>query len=142
MTRDFHLSDVLSVITGKLLSPDGMDGLYNILRWMTGEDVYTHQIPSVGDICGPVLLDQHPELRAVTVPGKFGGEDDALRWLAGQISVYGETLPVTPLPLGAYERGDLLEEATDLIGADRVTVVDPARDPKEVAHEIEQIVSR
>lgn len=45
-TKTFHLGDILTITTGRLVSPRHMEGVYDILNWMTGEDLLvTHQIP-------------------------------------------------------------------------------------------------
>ncbi len=39
-TRDFQLGDLLSVTAGRVLSPRGPDGIFDLLSWMTGERLY------------------------------------------------------------------------------------------------------
>jgi hypothetical protein len=43
--RTFDLGDVLSITTGRLVSQRGMDGIYDVLNFMTGDDLMTHQLP-------------------------------------------------------------------------------------------------
>ncbi len=62
--RAFHIGDILSVTTGIFVSPDGIGGLYDILNYMTGDDLYTHQLPRASQQCRPALLAQHPQLTA------------------------------------------------------------------------------
>lgn len=38
-TRNFHLGVILTVATGVFCSPDGMDGIYDLCNWMTGDDL-------------------------------------------------------------------------------------------------------
>jgi hypothetical protein len=95
-TRSFHLGDILSVTTHRLVSPRRMEGVYDILGWMTGEHPYDGQIPRLIGECAGTLLAQHPDLTAVTVP-EFGSEREAYRWLAGQVALYGETREIEPL---------------------------------------------
>jgi hypothetical protein len=63
----FHIGTILSVTTGRLVSPTGLNGVYEILSYMAGESVYTHQIPRFGEECAPWLLRQHPQLANVTL---------------------------------------------------------------------------
>ncbi|WP_445080300.1 DUF7736 domain-containing protein [Brevibacillus laterosporus] len=51
--KSFHISDILSVTTGKLLSTRRMDGVYDILNHMTGESLLTHQLPRAIRVCAP-----------------------------------------------------------------------------------------
>lgn len=60
--KTFPLGTVLSVTTGLLLSPDGIGGVYEILNHMTGDNLYTHQLPRVSRECEPHLLRQFPVL--------------------------------------------------------------------------------
>ena len=61
-TKCFHLGDVLTVTTGRLVSPRHVEGLYDILGFMSGEDLFTHQLGRVGKECTPYLLKQFPGL--------------------------------------------------------------------------------
>lgn len=109
-TRDFHIGDILSVVTGRLVSPDHIGGVYNILNWMTGESLMTHQLPRVSDECTPSLCDQHPDLAAVEVPADLSGEESVWAWLADQVAIYGETRPVLPLAAGDHTHIDPIME--------------------------------
>ena len=40
----FKMSDILTVITGRLYSTTKMDGLYTILNFLTGESLMTHHL--------------------------------------------------------------------------------------------------
>jgi hypothetical protein len=62
ITKTFHISDVLSVTTGRLVSTRHMGGIYEILNWMTGDELFTHQLPRAMRQCVPLLLKSFPEL--------------------------------------------------------------------------------
>lgn len=115
-TKTFHLGDILTITTGRLVSPRHIEGVYDILNWMTGDDLMTHQIPRAMDECAGPLLAQHPDLGAVRVPEGFGdgSEGDAKQavyeWLAEQVAVYGETREVAPLGAEDHTRIDPLDE--------------------------------
>lgn len=108
--RSFHLGDILSVTTGYLVSPRRMDALYDLLGFMTGDTLFTHQLPRACDECAPVLLEQHPQLREVAVPEQFDGAEHVERWLAEQVARFGETFPVAPLADGDHVHIDPLVE--------------------------------
>lgn len=120
--RLFPLADILSMTTGRLLSRRHMDGIYNIADWMTGENLFTHQLPRAADTCGPALLDQHPQLRGVEPPADIDAPD-LMVWLANVEREHGEQLPVVPLPPGAWERRNPIEELCDRVGSEKVYVV-------------------
>jgi hypothetical protein len=132
--QNFHLGDILTVSTGKLLSLDGIGGLYKILSFMTGTEIYTHQIPRATEACRPEIRRQHPFLESgemqyangmliemlKTPSGKREPEMLVRGWLCKLTAQFGETFPVWPLPPGLYEPKDPVDEAVEMFGDDRV----------------------
>ena len=114
----FHIGDVLSITTGKMVSPTGMDGIYKILNFMTGEDLYTHQLPRAMRVCAPHLLQQHPQLAEVQTIDTEISESDFKLWLIEQIAMYGKELAVEPLPKDAYQPMHPVEEAIWVRGSE------------------------
>lgn len=121
-TKTFHLGDILTVTTGRLVSPRHMDGVYDILNWMTGDNLFTHQLPRANEECAPHLLAQHPDLAAVQVPDGFTGREHVEAWLAGQVTAYGEYRDVAPLPVGDHTAIDPISELK-MIRPDLDTIV-------------------
>lgn len=104
-THSFHLGDVLTITTGALVSPRHVDGIYDILNFMTGDNLFTHQLPRAMDECQPHLLAQHPDLADVTIPDWSGAADvkEAVEaWLAQQVQAFGEYRDVAPLAAGDH----------------------------------------
>lgn len=62
VTKAFHFSDVLSITTGRLVSTRHIEGVYDILNWMTQDDLFTHQLPRAMRECSPALVALYPEL--------------------------------------------------------------------------------
>lgn len=118
--RDFPLSDILSVTTGRLLSRDGMDGVYRILQYLTGAPIFTHQIPDAIDLCHLPLLRQHPQLLNV-VPQANAQIDAIEEWLTGQEQIFGETLEVSPID--GWVHRDPIAGMAETFGPDRVIPV-------------------
>jgi hypothetical protein len=109
-TRTFALGDILTITTECMLSRDGIGAVYEILNWMTRDNLFTHQLPRAAQECAPHLLKQHPDLAAVTVP-EFGDDEQAVwAWLDEQIRRFGETRPVAPLHPDDHTRIDPLTE--------------------------------
>ena len=118
--REFHIGDILTITTGKLLSPRMMDGMYDILNYMTGDNLFTHQLPRAMRECQPWLIEQYPQFKDLVVPEFENPEmyDDFVKRCARK---YGETFSVRPLI--AHEFIDPIEEAERLVGKDKVMVV-------------------
>lgn len=118
--RQFHLGDILSVTTGRLVSPRHMDGVYDILNHMTGESLFTHQLPRVSEEAAPVLLRQHPQLAEVTGDGVTA--DNWRGWLADLVARFGETLPVQPMTADEHEYREPLSKLAEKMHPDRIVV--------------------
>jgi hypothetical protein len=108
--RTFDLGDVLSVTTGRLVSRRGVDAMYDLLGYMTGDTLWTHQLPRAWEECSPALLAQHPDLADVPVPDEFDGEEHVWRWLAEQVTRYGKSREVRPLDPADHTSIDPLAE--------------------------------
>jgi len=96
-TKQFDLSVILSVTTGKLLTD--MDNLYEILRFLTGKIVFTHQIPKILPMASEHILKTYPELSVILLPDGSITKNQHAKWLiAEQKTKYGAALPLTPMP--------------------------------------------
>lgn len=121
MNRQFHLGDVLSVTTGRLLSPNGIAGVYAILNFMTGDTVFTHQLGRFADECKPYLLKQHPGLAAVDHSEVTSDYWNA--WLTDQVLKFGEQLEVQPLPEGEHYYIEPISELAEKVHPSQIRVV-------------------
>lgn len=115
-SRNFHLSDILTVTTGVMISTRGREGLDDILRYMTGNSA-TFQMEAIwaGQVCAPNLLEQHPQLENIGWAPPISKED-LPGWLAARIREFGEFLPVRPIweeKSGEEEEEPEEEEADD-----------------------------
>ena len=97
--KQFHLGDILSITTGRLVAPTGMAGIYDILNYMTDDELFTHQLPRVAEECKPALLAQHPQLAEIEDPdfGSLPNPITVLTWLVEMQVKYGDSLPVQKL---------------------------------------------
>jgi hypothetical protein len=121
-TKKFHVGDVLSITTGRLVSPRHIDGVYDILNFMTGDNLFTHQLPRALNECRPHLLEQLPQLKATDASGVTS--ENLQKWLDEQVVRFGEQLTVHDIPEGRHEFRNPLDEAAELRGgADKVIPV-------------------
>lgn len=109
-SRSFHLGDILSITTGRLVSPRHIEAVYDLLNFMTGDNLFTHQLPRAMGECAEPLLRQHPDLAAVQPPEDFDGDEHVFAWLAEQVSIYGEHRDVEPLAPDDHTRIDPFSE--------------------------------
>ncbi|MFJ4653897.1 hypothetical protein ACIP5Y_21750 [Nocardia sp. NPDC088792] len=109
-TKSFHIGDILSVLSGRLVSPRHMDGLYDLLGWMTGDKPMTNQLPRFADECADSLRRQFPDLAALDVPAGLNSEAAVLFWLGEQEPKYGVRRNVEPLPPSDHTSIDPIAE--------------------------------
>lgn len=141
-TKKFHIGDVLSITTKRLVSPRQIEGIYDILNFMTQDSLFTHQLPRAADECRPDLLRQFPQLDTAemqvaigellltleTPTGNSNPKESVSEWLSkltsGQYGIQiDEVLDVQPLPNGAHTSMNPLQELADMGGKVRVVVV-------------------
>lgn len=122
-TKDFHIGDILSVTTGTLMSPRLIGGVYDILNWMTGESLYTHQLPRVCREAGPVILAMHPQLEGAEKHMRGVTPDNHGQILARLVERYGETLPVPKMTIDQHESIDPMSELAEKVHPDRIIPV-------------------
>lgn len=108
--KSFHLSDILSISTGYLVSREHIGGVYKILGHMTEDELYTHQLPLACDAMKPELFQQHPWLKDVPEPAeKLSTEADCIAYVASVANVHGEWHDIESAPL-AWGKHDMLQD--------------------------------
>lgn len=122
-TEDFPTEDVLSTITGHLMGK--IDGVYLVLNWMTGESVYTHQLPRISREAQPVILKLHPQLADAIREAEQVTPTNWQEWRDKWIARYGTTLAVPKLDENTHERIDPLSELAEMVPPGRIVVVSP-----------------
>lgn len=126
-TKAFPTADVLSTITGRLMGSIG--GVYEVLNWMTGESVFTHQIPRISQEAQPVLVAAHPELAAAIVEADQVTPDNYRDWLTLWLDRYGPTIDVPRFNADQHERIDPLSELAETVSPDRIVVIGAGAKP-------------
>lgn len=111
--RRFHLQTVLSVVMGRYLYTTQSE-FYEILNYMTGDDIWNTQFDRAIKECRPYILQQHPELAGET--GQEITNDNYRAWLAERIGRYGEYLVLKPMPEGAHQWRNPIMEAVEFDG--------------------------
>jgi hypothetical protein len=133
-TKQFHIGDVLSVILDQKVSPRGLEGMQDLLNFMTDDYLHNLQWERTIKECKPHLLLQFPqfdtpqmdfaraELRLMleSLTGKERSRHLVLGWLSKLTSgKYGikceEMLTVKPLPKGVHQFTDPIAEVKEKI---------------------------
>lgn len=143
MSKEFHISDVLSVTTGRLVSYRHMEGIYELCRFLTGEPVFAHQLGRVAKEAEPWLRAQFPylmpdypamakQLKALDDLLALDGDDRKARettitaWVEAtrhQVKLpesIPEMLPVYEMGADMHTGIDPIEELEAMVGKDRV----------------------
>jgi len=110
VTVVFNLGTVLSAATGILLTDIG--NFYKILNYMTGESLFTHQLPRVSREMSPIIFQQHPQLKEADV-----SDITTENWkekLEALIDKYG---------LFDHKKIDPFDEAKDMMGGDESKII-------------------
>ncbi len=107
----FHIGDILSVTTGKLLSPKRMEGVYEILDFLTGEGLYTHELPHASKFMTPYVLKQLPQL--AEEDGKEVNPESFESCLKKYVKKYGEYLELKSCS-GVWEDRDAMKDGVIL----------------------------
>ncbi|KAF0156252.1 MAG: hypothetical protein FD189_1057 [Elusimicrobia bacterium] len=115
--KEFSLGAVLSVATGTLLCP--IDEIYGILNHMTGDNLFTHQLPRAFRACEPEIKRQYPVLAQVDV-SRVGRENWRDFLAERKRELGGQPWLVRPLPLALWTSQDPLTEAELMVGPERV----------------------
>lgn len=106
-TKEFHLGDILSITTGYLVSPDHIDGIYEILDFLTGDELMSHQLPLAVTAVESALFEQLPFLRNIVIEKgfKFEAPEEVTWWLEDLTQTYGEyhTVSAVPQLWGAHD---------------------------------------
>lgn len=140
--KNFHISDVLSVTTGRLFSSRHMEGIYEILNFLTGDNLFTHQLSRAMRECEPWLKTQFPKLMAdspemaVSLEVLKGNLADTPQnkeaigracaaWVEGVRRKFElpEMLPVYEMGAEMHAHIDPIEEAEAMMGRDKVIAV-------------------
>ena len=116
--RAFDLGVVLSVTTDKLLCK--MGDVYEILNYLTGADLFTHQLPRAGEACKPHILEQVSAL--ADVDASEVNRENWEAWLNDAKSRYGDLVLLEPISLFGYQRKDPVDEMVEMVGEDKVTI--------------------
>lgn len=120
-TKTFPTAVVLSTVTGRLICDIG--GIYEVLNWMTGESVYTHQLPRIGREAELVILAAHPHLREAVDEANQVTPENWQEWRDLWIERYGAEIAVPKMTAAEHERIDPMSELAEKVRPDQIITV-------------------
>lgn len=123
MKRTFATADVLSVVTGILVTDrrPPIDAVYDVCNHVLGDSVWTHQLVAAATEASRHITAQHPWLADLTPPEAGPDNLDALMaWRRHVEAEHGEELTLTTADDPQWTRGNALSDLVDQVGADRI----------------------
>ncbi len=117
-TKNFTIGAVLTVTTGIVLTRDFGEA-HALMDHLTGDSLFTHQLPRAADPCKAALLAQFPALANVVPPEN--ARDTWEAWLETEATLLGASFDVAPM--SGWKPRAPIAEAEELIGKDRVGAV-------------------
>ena len=140
-TKTFPLRVVLTVTTGRLLTEprgphdNGISDLYEVPNWITGDDLFTHQLPRAANAARPWLLRCFPELAPASgslksldswlAQDRTGGQEAIKMWLTELRMMFPDikdSYDIAPMPSGWTHIDPLIEAATMIDPAKIITI--------------------
>jgi len=115
----FKASEVVSVATGRLCCDIGR--VYEILNYLTSDNLFTHQLPRASRVCEPFLKQQLPWLNDLN-PEECNTENWQ-GWLRSVVEAHGDEHELTPLPEGAWTYISPIVEAESMMGKKEGVIV-------------------
>ena len=117
--KQFDLGAILSVTTGILYT--NIEDFCEVLEYLTGDSIYTHQIPRVIEIAKAHILSEHPELTGVGENAGISNESEAIAFVDEQKKIYGDKLTITPFTKNdGYSTIDPIDEAVRIFNGKRM----------------------
>lgn len=101
----FPTLGVVSSATGILVSDIG--DVYDVLGYMLGDKLFTHQLPAGSRAAEGALKEQHPWLDDL-VPPRDGG--DLAAWCEDIEATHGRTISLTPIANPDWKPGNALAD--------------------------------
>jgi hypothetical protein len=120
-TKEFATVDVLSTITGRLMGDIG--GVYEVLNWMTGESVFTHQLPRIGREATPVVVAAHPTLQQAVDEAEQVNQENYKEWRQRWEDRYGPTIAVPKFGADTHESIDPMSELGEKVHPDKIITI-------------------
>jgi len=116
--KKFKTEDIVSCATGRLAGD--MDGIYEVLGYLTGEDLYTHMLPEASNVMDAELRRQCPWVDEVDLEGLT--PDNHKAWLKVLHEKFGTEHELTPAP-ELWGKHDPIADLVGMMNDDQELIV-------------------
>jgi hypothetical protein len=89
-----------------------MEGVYDIMSHLAGEELMTHSLVRAFKVYSPILSDKFPELAATELPNDVSNTKQLEAFIQTVVDVHGEHLMVPQLT----EEWESIDPITELAG--------------------------
>jgi len=121
MTETLSMAQLVTIVDGHMVC--SMGDVYKALNHLTGQSLFTHQLPNASRRAEPYLVELFPWLSECTIAdGQVTDWDSAAAALQPYIDAHGDAFHVDPMPLTA-EFVDPIGDLEAMVGKDRVIQV-------------------
>lgn len=122
-TKDFPTLDALSALTGSLVTPRGIGAVYEVLNFMTGESVYTHQIPRISREAQAFMLKRLPDLATTYSEADQVTPENYRTWQVTWLARHGETMTLARMGIEDHEPIDPVSELAEMVPPERRIII-------------------
>ena len=88
--------------------------LYDILNYLSSDEIYTHQIPRVMKVAKSYVLEKYPQLDGVGKVVVINNEQDVKTFIDEQKNIYGDSFGLSPMPNEMYQHIDPIDEIIEM----------------------------
>lgn len=110
-------AELITVGVGNLCT--SMERVYDLSNFLTGDNLFTHQLPRAFKAYMPWVKKQHPWLNDLP---KIDG-DNFKQVIKDAVEKHGDSHELQAMPNGEWQSCDPIQEAIDMVGKDKVIVV-------------------
>lgn len=110
--KNFDLGTVLTITSGRLFTD--IDNVYDVLNYLSNDDIYTHQIPRIMQVAQSYVLGRQPQLDGVGKDVVINNEQDVKAFIDGQKAIYGDSFGLSPISEEMCQHIDPIEEAINM----------------------------
>lgn len=115
--KTFKTSEVVSACTGRMLCK--IDGIYQVLNFLSGESLFTHQLPRAMKELQPAFFRQYPWLEQLGDLPNVNGENwqECLKAIEDE---FGTELILTKPSQTDYREMNPIDELVAMVGPEKV----------------------